>query len=126
MNESLFRTVTVSADMLVSSCSGPSFLIVPSVDFVVNGFTGRFELGVYDAALPSRKAHNGPLTTELQASLMEQATVIALYNSIPKPRITLNVGDLIEVEGHGVFRIVGPQSRLYQHGPQLEIAAAFA
>ena len=56
-----------------------------------------------------RQVFQGPLVTERWAVISPEATVIARHHiADERPTITLQVGDILTVEGHGNWRVDEP------------------
>lgn len=97
------------------------YAIVPGIKFVYTGKVPfgisphtRYELGFSPEGTEARKTHGGPLHSELFGWLGALPTVIAAHH-IPDESITIEVaeGTLIEVEGHGTFRVLAPPTHTW-------------
>lgn len=66
----------------------------------------KYSIGLSPAGRPGREYFQGPMVDDLFGWISEQAVVIAAWYPPDPQRLTLEHGDILEVEGHGRFRVL--------------------
>jgi hypothetical protein len=115
--------VFVPTAALVDEDYGGRYVVSEGMKFRYGRYD-KFRLGLSPEGVPHRKVHAGPGCPELFASLIPECTVIADYPIVdPAEIVEITEGTLIEVEGHGTFRVVVPP-KWVSYYPTLEVEEA--